>query len=54
MTGDAKQTHAGVVGRLTALLGPASVLTDPDEIDLHAWDALSQSRIHPLTPDRPR
>ena len=50
MTGDAKQIHADTLGRLAALLGPASVLTDPDEIDLHAWDALSQSRIHPLHP----
>ncbi len=50
MTGDAGHAHAGAVGRLTALLGPDSVLTDPDELDLHAWDALGQSRIHPGRP----
>ena len=32
------------------MLGSASVLTDPDELDLHSWDALSQSRIHPSHP----
>ena len=32
------------------MLGPASVLTDTDELDLHAWDALSHGRIHPSYP----
>ena len=32
------------------MLGAGSVLTDPDELDLHAWDALSKSRIHPSHP----
>ena len=32
------------------MLGSASVRTDPDETDLHAWDALSRSRIHPSHP----
>ncbi len=32
------------------MLGSASVLTDPDDLDLHSWDALSQSRIHPSHP----
>ncbi len=32
------------------MLGAGSVLTDPDELDLHAWDALSRSRIHPSHP----
>ena len=32
------------------MLGVGAVLTDPDELDLHAWDALSRSRIHPSHP----
>lgn len=42
--------HADIVGRLTDLLGSASVLTDPDELALHSWDALSHGRIHPSHP----
>ena len=32
------------------MLGATSVLTDPEELDLHAWDALGQGRIHPAHP----
>jgi len=42
--------HAGTIGRLVDLLGRAAVLTDPAELDLYAWDALSHSRIHPAHP----
>ncbi|MDE0031059.1 MAG: FAD-binding oxidoreductase [Deltaproteobacteria bacterium] len=42
--------YAGTIGRLVDLLGRAAVLTDPAELDLHAWDALSDSRIHPAHP----
>lgn len=31
-------------------MGTASVLTDPDELDLHSWDALGHGRIHPAHP----
>ena len=46
-------THADTIRRLSDRLGGASVLTDPDEIDLHSWDALSRSRIHPGHPILP-
>ncbi len=45
--------HAGTIGRLVELLGRAAVLTDPAELDLHAWDALSHGRIHPAHPIAP-
>ena len=50
MAGGAKRTRPDTVARLAALLGPAAVLTDPAELDLHSWDALSHSRIHPGRP----
>ena len=46
-------THGDTIRRLADLLGAGAVLTDPDEIDLHSWDALSRSRIHPGHPILP-
>ncbi|MCY4485876.1 MAG: FAD-binding oxidoreductase [Deltaproteobacteria bacterium] len=50
MAGHANHGHAGAIGRLVDLLGQGAVLTDPADLDLYAWDALSHSRIHPAHP----
>ncbi|MFQ5852510.1 MAG: FAD-binding oxidoreductase [Candidatus Binatia bacterium] len=41
-------SREGLIEKLTRLLGPECVATDPSQLEEHSWDALSESRIHPL------
>ncbi len=50
MAGYANHQHTDTISRLVELLGRTAVRTDPAELDAHAWDALSPSRIHPAHP----
>lgn len=40
--------EARLVERLSQIVGAENVLTDQAQLDEHSWDALSESRLHPL------
>jgi alkyldihydroxyacetonephosphate synthase len=39
--------------KLSRLVGPDYVLTEPSQLEEHSWDALSEGRIHPLRRPEP-